>query len=126
DVRAIDVGAHYTHPFAIAPIQLAMLLVELELFGRERAPLRNDGLAIPPVEIGAFDGAVVQVGNAHVGPVDVPGFDVYRDAVGDPAIGDDDLAVGAVRVHREHPVAAGFENEQAAGRGPADGCTFRC
>src|SRR5207249_11789262 len=82
DVRAIEVRAHDTHPFAIAPIQLAVLLIELELLGRERAPLRNDGLAIPPVEIGALDGAVVPIGNAHVGPVDLPGFDVYRDAVG--------------------------------------------
>src|SRR5207253_10840083 len=51
DVRAIEVGAHDTHPFAIAPIQLAVLLIELELFGRERAPLRNDGLALPPVDV---------------------------------------------------------------------------
>jgi hypothetical protein len=125
DVRAIEVGAHHTHPFAIAPIQLAVLPIELELLGRERAPLRNDDLAILPVEVGAFDGAVVPVGNAHVGPVDVPGFDVNRDAVGEPALGDDDLAVGAVRFQRQHPVAAGFENEQAAGRGAVERCTFR-
>ena len=91
DVRTIEGRAHDTHPFAIAPKQLAVLLIEMELLGRERAPLRNDGLAIPPVEIGAFDGAVVQVRNAHVGPVDVPGFHVDRDAIGEPAIGDDDL-----------------------------------
>src|SRR4029077_1297104 len=102
DVRAIDVGAHYTHPFAIAPIQLAVLPIELELFGRERAPLRNDHLAIPPVEIGAFDGAVVPVGNAHVGPVDVPGFDVYRNAVGEPAIGNKDLGARAVGIYRKN------------------------
>src|SRR6202040_410543 len=88
DFRAIEAGAHYTHPFAIAPIQLAVLLIELELLGRERAPLRNDGRAIPPVEVGALDGAVVPVGNAHIGPVDVPAFDVHRDAVGEPALGD--------------------------------------
>src|SRR5205085_7208764 len=107
DVRAIEVGAHHTHPFAIAPIQLAILPIELELFGRERAPLRNDGLAIPPVEIGAFDGAVVPVGNAHVGPVDEPAFDVYRNAVGKPTLGDNDLAVGPIRVQRDNAVAAG-------------------
>jgi len=49
----------------------------------------------------------------------LPGFDVHRDAVGEPAFGDDDLAVGAVRVHREHSIAAGFENEQAADRDSA-------
>ena len=74
--------------------------------------------AIPPVEVSAFDGAVVPVGNAHVGPVDMPGFDVHRNAVGEPALGDDDLAIRAVRVHREHPVAAGFEKEQPADRRP--------
>ena len=67
--------------------------------------------AIPPVEVGALDGAVVLVGNAHVGPVDVPAFDIDRDAIGQPALGDDDLAVGAVRVQREHTVAAEVENE---------------
>src|SRR5207244_5426694 len=56
DVRAIEVGAHHTHPFAVAPIQLAILPIELELFGRERATLRNDGLAIPPVAIGSLAG----------------------------------------------------------------------
>jgi hypothetical protein len=39
---------------------------------------------------------------------------IHGDAVGVAAIGDDDLAVGAVRVHRVNTVAAQFENEQSA------------
>ena len=46
-------------PFAVAPVQLAAFLVELELFRRERATLGNDRRAIPPVEVDALDGAVV-------------------------------------------------------------------
>jgi hypothetical protein len=119
DVRAIEVGAHHTHPFAIAPVQLAVLLIELELFGRERAPLRNDGRAIPPVEVGAFNGAVVPAGDAHVGPVDVPAFDVHRDAVRKPAPGDKDLGARAVGIYRENASAAQIEHEQAAHGGLA-------
>ncbi len=63
--------------------------------------------------------------NAHVGPVDVPAFDIDRDAIRHPALVDDDLAVGAVRVHREHAVAAEVENEQAAQRGSVAGGTCR-
>ena len=86
DRRPVEVRAHDAHPFAVAPVQLAVLLVELELLRRERAALRNDRRAIPPVEVGALDGAVVQVGDAHVGPVDVPAFDIDRDAIGHPAL----------------------------------------
>ena len=32
-----------------------------------------------------------EVGDAHVGPVDMTGFDIDDDAVGKVAIGDDDL-----------------------------------
>ena len=47
----------------------------------------------------------------------MPAFDIDRDAIGEPALGGDDLAIGAVRVQREHAVAAEVENEQAAERG---------
>ncbi len=124
--RPVEVRAHDAHPFAVRPVQLAAELVELKLFGSERAPLGNDRLAIPPVEVGALDGAVVQVGDAHVGPVDVPTCDIDRDAIRHPTLVDDDLAVGAIRVHREHAVAAEVENVQAVERGSVAGgaCRF--
>ena len=71
DLRAVEIRAHHAHPFAIAPVELAVLLIEMELLRRERAALGDDDLAIPAVEVGALDRAVVPAGNAHVGPVDV-------------------------------------------------------
>ena len=41
------------------------------------------------------------------------------DAVGEAAIGDDGLAVGAIGIHRVNAVPAQFENEQSAGAGGA-------
>ena len=52
-----------------------------------------------------------EAGDAHVGPVDMTGLDIDDDAVGKVAIGDDGLAVGAVRVHRVNAVAAQFKKK---------------
>ena len=90
-----------------------LLLFELDLLGSERAALGNDRRSIPPVEVGSLDGAVVHLGDPHVGPVDVPRCDIDRDAVGKSAPGDDDLAVGAVRIERDDAVVAEVEKEQA-------------
>ena len=114
DVRPVEVGAHQAHPFAVAPVQLSALLFELELLGSECAALGNDRLAIPPVEVSSLDGAVVRRGVAHIGPVDVSRRDIDGDAIGVSALGDDDLAVGAVRVQRQDTVVAEVEKEQAA------------
>ena len=59
--------------------------------------LRDDNLAVLAVEIGALDRAVVEVGDAHVGPIDMTCLRIHDDAVGEMAIGDDGLAVGAIR-----------------------------
>jgi hypothetical protein len=76
--------------------------------------LRDDDSAIPAVEIGALDRAVIEVGNAHVGPIDVARRHIHDNAVGETAIGDDGLAVGPVGIHRVNAVPAQFEKEQAA------------
>jgi hypothetical protein len=44
----------------------------------------------------------------------VSGHDIDRDAVGVSALGDDDLAVGAVRIQRNDTAAAEVEKKQAA------------
>src|ERR1700677_4309661 len=31
DQRAVEIGAHDAHPFAVAPVELAVLLIELDL-----------------------------------------------------------------------------------------------
>src|SRR5262245_33101343 len=85
----------------------------MQLLWREGAALWDDGLAIAPVEVGAFDRAVVEVRNAHVGPIDVTCFDIDDDAVGEWAPGDDHLAVASVGIHRQDTAVAQVENEQA-------------
>ena len=42
------------------------------------------------------------------------GLRIHDDAVGELAIGDDGLSVGAVEIHRMNAAAAQLENEQAA------------
>ena len=74
DLRAVEIRAHHAHPLAVAPIELAALLIEVDLLRRVRDALRDDDLAIPAVEVGALDRAVVEVGDAHVGPIDVTGL----------------------------------------------------
>ena len=87
DLRTVEIGAHDAHPFAIRPIQLMVLLIEMELLWREGTAPWNDRLAIPAVEVGAFNVSVILVGNTHAGPIDVPGLNVHYDAIGEVAIG---------------------------------------
>src|SRR5262245_37740484 len=98
DPGAVEVGAHHPHAFAVGPVQLAALLVELDLLRRERRALWNDGRAVASVQVYARDRAIVAAWHAHVGPVKVSGFGVDGDAVRQPAAGGDDLAVAAVLV----------------------------
>ena len=74
-------------------------------------PWGHDRHSIPPIEVSSLNGAVVQLGNPHIGPVDVSRRDIERDAVGVSALGDDDLAVGAVRIERDDAVVAEVEKE---------------
>src|SRR6266581_4124886 len=90
-------GAHDAHPLAIAPIQLAALLLEMELLWRECRSLGNDRDAIISVQVHAFDGAIVPDGIAHVGPVDVASFGIHHDSIRDWACCSyDDLFVRAI------------------------------
>src|SRR5262245_6468625 len=119
DFRAVEVAAHYAHALAVAPIELAVLLIEVELFRRVGDTLRDDDLAIAAVEVGSLDRAVIERGDTHVGPIDVTGLHIHGDAVGVATIGDDGLAIGAVGIHRVNAVAAEFKDEQSAGAGNA-------
>jgi hypothetical protein len=121
-LRTGEIDAHHAHPLAIAPIQLAVLLIEVDLLWRKSCALRNDDLPILSVDVDALDRAVVQVGDPHVGPVDVTGFDVHHDTIGKSAIGHDCLFVGPVRVHRMNTTSVQLENEQATGLAFAAGC----
>jgi hypothetical protein len=61
--------------------------------------LWDDHLPITAVEIGALDRAVVEIGNAHVGPLDVASLRIDDDTVREMATGNDGLAVGSVRIY---------------------------
>src|ERR1700688_1637746 len=76
DLRAIEIRAHDTHALAVAPVELAIFLIEMKLLRRERAAFGNDDGAIPSIEVSALDRAVVATGDAHVGPVDMTGFGI--------------------------------------------------
>ncbi len=54
----------------------------MELLWREGAALGDYRFAILSVEICAFDGSLIQIRNAHVGPEDVTMFNVDDNAIG--------------------------------------------
>src|SRR5262249_11884392 len=86
NLRAVEVRAHHAHALAVAPIELAAVLIEVDLLRRVRDALRDNDLAVAAVEVGALDRAVVEVGDAHIGPVDMTGLHIDDDAVGQTAI----------------------------------------
>src|SRR5271169_6223204 len=98
----------------------------MHLLRSVRAADRDDGPAIASVEIGALDRAVIgRDTETHVGPVEMAGLDVDRDAVRETTVGDDDLPLGAVGPHRVDAAGAHLEDEQTADRGLAGGGGFR-
>ena len=60
-----------------------------------------------------------RIGNAHVGPVDMTGSDIDRDAIRELTIGDNDLVVRAIRIYRVNSIATQFQEEQSAGAADA-------
>src|SRR5207245_4708618 len=68
DVRAVEIRSHHAHPLAIAPVEFAVVLVEMALLRRERVADRNDGRTVLPVEVGALDRAILAAGHTHVRP----------------------------------------------------------
>src|SRR5713226_6530353 len=97
--RAVEIAAHDPHALAIAPIELAAFLIEDDLLRSVGLSLWDDCLAVLAVDIGALDGPVILVWDAHVGPVTMACFDIHYDAVWQMTIRHDGLAVGTVRIH---------------------------
>src|SRR6266478_5396970 len=116
DVRTIQICAHHAHSFAIAPVKLAALLLQVELLRRERLAFANNGYAILAIEIDALDRTIVLARNAHVGPVNVSGFKIDDDAIRDSSSGDNDFRIRSIGVSRMNPAAACFKKEQSADR----------
>src|SRR6476620_10886366 len=109
DVLTIQVRAHHAHSFAVAPIKFAALLFEMELLRRECLAFANDGYAILAIEIDALDRTIILARNAHVGPVNVSGFNIDDDAVRDSSSAENDFSVRPVGVNRMNPAAACFK-----------------
>src|SRR6266853_5631788 len=113
DIGTIQVRAHDPHALAIAPVKLAVLLVELKLLGSEGGARGNNVGDVASVKIRTLDGAVVGGGVPHVGPVEVTCFDVHNDAVRKPpSFAHNDLQIGAVRIGGKYLTAARTEKEQ--------------
>src|SRR5262249_19001164 len=121
DWGAVEVRGHDPHAFAVAPVKLAAFLLEVHLFRRVGAAWRDNDPAVPPIEVGALDRAIIEAGDAHVGPVDMPRRHIHGDAVRETAIADDGLFLGPVGVPRVNEAGVEFENEQSGGAGRAGG-----
>jgi hypothetical protein len=59
-----------------------------------------------PIDIRALNGSVIQVGDTHIGPVNMAGPGVDYDAIWMPAFRYDDLSVGAIRIQGENSATA--------------------
>ena len=116
EFRSVEIAAHDAHALAVAPVKLAAFLIENDLLRGVGGSNWNNDLAVLAVEIGALDGPVVQVGNAHIGPVDMTGLGIDDDAVGKVTARHDGLAVGTVRVHHVNFPGVYLENEEARDR----------
>ena len=108
-------------PSRSRPIQLAALLIEMDLLRCKCSARGDNHFAIPPAEVRALDGAVVLVWNPHVGPVDVSGLDIHCDTVRPMAISRDDLFVRTIRIQREHAAPAQIQKKEPASGGFAAG-----
>src|SRR6266487_2177171 len=95
----------------------------MELLRSERFTLSDDGYTILAVEIGALDGTIVLARNAHVGPVNVSGFNIDNHAIWHSASAENDFSIRPIGVSRMNPAAACFEKEQAT-NSLVRGCAF--
>jgi len=76
------------------------------------------GFQVLAVEVGTLGRAVVAVGDARVGSINMTSVRIHDEAVGE-AIGHDCPALGAIRADRVNVVATQFEKEYSAGPGRA-------
>src|SRR5207245_10402907 len=96
------------------PIKFAALFVQMEFVLCECLAFADDGYAILAVEIGALDRTIVHARNAHVGPVNVSGFNIDDDAIRDSSSAENDISVRPVGVSRMNPDAARFAKDEVA------------
>src|ERR1700704_1509746 len=112
-LRAVEIATHDAHALAVAPVELAALLIENDLLRGVGVSLRDNCLAVLSVDVGPLDGPVVQVWDAHVGPVDMACFNVHDDAVRQMTARHNGRVIRAVRIHQMNATRIQFENEEA-------------
>src|SRR5882724_1950220 len=111
-LRAVEIAAHDAHTLAVAPIELAAFLIEDDLLRSVGLSLCDDGPAVLAVDVGALDGPVIQVWDAHIGPVDMASLGIDDDAVRQMAIRHDGLTVGTIRIHAVNAAGVQFKDKQ--------------
>jgi hypothetical protein len=112
-LRAVEIATHDAHALAVAPVELAALLIENDLLRGVGVSLRDNCLAVLSVDVGPLDGPVIQVWDAHVGPVDMACFNVHEDAVRQMTARHNGRVIRAVRIHQMNATRIQFENEEA-------------
>src|SRR5882724_9237579 len=116
-LRAVEIAAHDAHTLAVAPIELAAFLIEDDLLRSVGVSLCDDRFTVLAVDVGALDGPVIQVRDAHVGPVDMAGLSIDDDAVRQMAIRHNGLAVGTVRIHGMNAAGVNLEDKETRSDG---------
>ncbi len=124
-LRAVEVAAHDAHTLAVAPIELAAVLIEDDLLWSVGVSLCDDSLAVLAVDVGALDGPVIQAWDAHVGPIDMARISIDDDAVGQMAIRHDGLAVGTVRIHGVNATGVQLKNKETRVAGASASIVLR-
>jgi hypothetical protein len=112
-LRAVEIVAHHAHALTVAPIELAAFLIEDDLFRSVGVSLCDDCLAVLAVDVGALNGPIVQIWDAHLGPVDMADLDIDDDAIGQLAIRHDGPAAGTVDIHGVNAAGIQLKDKQA-------------
>ena len=111
-LRAVQIRSHHPHSFAIGPVQLPVLPVDLELLRGERAADRYDGGEAGAVQVDALHRTVVELHLAHVAPENMArrGVDGYAVRTLPEAVLKH-FQIGAVGIGREPGARRDIEKE---------------
>jgi hypothetical protein len=83
----------------------------VNLLRRVGNALGDDDPPVAAIEVRTLDRAVIEMGDAHIGPIYMARSHIHDDAIGEVAIRDNNFVFGAVRIHGVNAVAAQLEEE---------------
>jgi hypothetical protein len=78
--------------------------------------LRDNDPTIAAIQIGPLDRAIIEVGDTHIGPIEITSLGIHNDAVGQMTIGNDGILVRSIGIHHMNAARVYFENEEPTGR----------